>query len=188
MKAGNRRYYNPIQQNYAVFLKTSEETNGELTLIEIELAPYGGGLPPHYHPAFTEEFEVIKGQFSIQIGNEHKLLKTGDTALVPINTPHRIYSTSDEPAKFLAELRPGNTGFENALKIAYGLAEDGKINKLGVPKNILELAVIFEMTQGSYIPAYIPPGLLALIRPVFRLLANIARKRGVEKRLKEEYL
>lgn len=43
-----RRYYNPIQKDYATFLETSEETGGEFTLIEIEVAP-GGGTPPHYH-------------------------------------------------------------------------------------------------------------------------------------------
>ena len=37
-----RRIYNPIQKDYATFLKTSEETGGERTVIEIEVAPGGG--------------------------------------------------------------------------------------------------------------------------------------------------
>ena len=39
---GKRRIYNPIQKDYATFLETSEESGGEHTLIEIEVAPGGG--------------------------------------------------------------------------------------------------------------------------------------------------
>jgi hypothetical protein len=42
-----RRYYHPIQKDYATFLQTSEEMGGEYTLIEVEVAP-GGGNEPHY--------------------------------------------------------------------------------------------------------------------------------------------
>jgi len=54
-----RRYYNPVQKDAATFLKTSEETEGEYTLMEIEIAP--GGTKPHYHKTYTESFEVIEG-------------------------------------------------------------------------------------------------------------------------------
>ena len=40
-----RRYYHPIEKDYATFLKTSEETGGEYTLIVVEVAP-GGGTEP----------------------------------------------------------------------------------------------------------------------------------------------
>ena len=36
------RIYNPIQKDYVTFLETSDETGGEHTLIEIEVAPGGG--------------------------------------------------------------------------------------------------------------------------------------------------
>ena len=39
------RIYNPIQKDYATFLETSDETGGEHTLIEIEVAPGGGTTP-----------------------------------------------------------------------------------------------------------------------------------------------
>jgi hypothetical protein len=40
-----RRYYNPVEKGHATFLQTSEETGGERTLIEVEVAP-GGGTEP----------------------------------------------------------------------------------------------------------------------------------------------
>ncbi|MBA2715375.1 MAG: hypothetical protein H0U55_17720 [Rubrobacteraceae bacterium] len=63
------RYYNPGQKDYAAFLKTSEETGGELTLIEIEVAP-GGGTPPHYHKTYDEHFEVLAGALEVLLGKE----------------------------------------------------------------------------------------------------------------------
>lgn len=34
-----RRIYNPIQKDFVTFLKTHDETNGEYSLVEVELAP-----------------------------------------------------------------------------------------------------------------------------------------------------
>ena len=42
-----RRIYNPVQRDAATFLRTSAETGGKLTLIELEVAP-GGVVTPHY--------------------------------------------------------------------------------------------------------------------------------------------
>ena len=37
-----RKIYNPIQKDYVTFLKTAGDTNGECTLVEVELADGGG--------------------------------------------------------------------------------------------------------------------------------------------------
>jgi hypothetical protein len=42
MDSNHRKIYNPIQKDSVVFLKTSAETNGECTLVEVELADGGG--------------------------------------------------------------------------------------------------------------------------------------------------
>ena len=53
-----RRIYNPVQKDYVTFLKTSEETNGECTLVEVELSPKGGvGL--HFHKTYSEKFDCL---------------------------------------------------------------------------------------------------------------------------------
>ena len=42
----DRRYYHPVQKDWATFLETSEETGGEHTLIEVELrSPRGCRFP-----------------------------------------------------------------------------------------------------------------------------------------------
>jgi quercetin dioxygenase-like cupin family protein len=175
-----RRIYNPVQKDYATFLETSAETTGERTLIEIELAP-GGGNVPHYHQAFSERFEVLEGELQVQLGSGVQRLLPTHSATAPINTLHCFSNPTDQPARFLVELRPGSTGFEQALQIAYGLAADGKTNAQSIPRNLYHMALLFDMGESNL------PGIMALLTPVFRWLAARARKLGIEKSLIEQY-
>src|SRR3712207_8528130 len=102
-----RRIYHPIQKDYLTFLETSEETGGERSLFEMEVAP-GGGNPLHVHASYAEHFEVIQGEFGVQIGQEVRLLQAGQAALVPPHTPHRWFNASTTPVVCRIELRPGH--------------------------------------------------------------------------------
>lgn len=54
-----RKIYNPIQKDQVIFLKTHADTNGECTLVEVELADCGGvGL--HYHKTYSEKFDCVE--------------------------------------------------------------------------------------------------------------------------------
>lgn len=178
--AASRRIYNPIQKDAAIFLVTAEESGGERTLVEIELAP-GGGNQLHLHTDFAEHFEVVEGELVVQLGRDEHVLNPGDTATAPARTLHRFYSRTSTPTRFRVDLRPGNPGFERALRIAYGLAEDGLLTATGMPRRLDHLAVLVDM--GATLPA----GPLAMLLPLFRWLAARARKRGVEAELIARY-
>jgi hypothetical protein len=81
----------------------------------------------------------------------------------------------------LVELRPGHSGFEKALKVAYGLAAEGLAAANGAPKNPYDLALAFEWGEGRL------PGVFAVLEPVFRLLAKRARLKGINRELEEKY-
>jgi quercetin dioxygenase-like cupin family protein len=180
LKAGKRRYYHPGQKDYATFLQTSEETGGERTLIEIELAP-GGGNQSHYHLTYDEHFEVLEGALEVQLGTASRTLRPGEKAVAYKTVVHSFRNPTDEPATFSVELRPGHAGFEKALKVAYGLAADGLAAANGAPKNPYQLALAFEWGEGRL------PGVLAILEPVFRLLAKRARRKGIDKELEARY-
>ena len=168
-----RRYYHPIQKDYVTFLKTSEETGGEYTLAEVELAARGGNTP-HYHKTYDEHFEVL-------VGEETRVLNPGQKAVAPKNALHNFCNPTDEPARFLAELRPGHVGFENAIKAGYGLAGEGLVSAKGVPKNPYHLAMLLEWSDMRL------PGLFTLAEPLLRLLAKRARRKGIEEELEARY-
>jgi mannose-6-phosphate isomerase-like protein (cupin superfamily) len=175
-----RRIYNPVQQDAVTFVQTAEETNGACTVLDMEVAP-GGGNKVHYHSTFAEHFTVVSGGFGVQIGTEHFTLKPGESAVVPSMARHRWYNIGQQTALVRVELRPGNLGFERSLQIAYGLARDGFMNKQGVPTSIVHLALLVELADTGV------PGFFSMIAPLMRVIAQRARRKGVERELIERY-
>ena len=175
-----RRYYHPLQKDYATFLKRSDETGGEYTLIEIEVAP-GGGNAPHYHKTYDEHFEVLRGELEVMAGGKSRTLRTGEKAVAPKNTLHNFRNTTDAPTTFLVTLRPGSSGFEMALMAGYGLASDGLVRADGVPRNLYHLAVLLECSDIRV------PGLITVAEPVLRILAKRARRKGLDRELEARY-
>jgi len=175
-----RRYYHPIQKDYATFLETSEESGGERTLIEVEVAP-GGGNDPHYHLTYDEHFEVLEGALEVLVGKDTVTLRPGEKAVATKNTLHRFRNRTDQPARFLVELRPGHSGFEKAIKVAYGLASDGLASANGTPRNLYYTALLMEWSDIRL------PGIYTVAGPLFRLLARRARRKGIDRKLEARY-
>ena len=130
----------------------------------------------HYHLAYTEAFEVLKGKLDMCVGTKenHLVLAEAESVFVPLNTAHRFWNSSPEPVVFEVEVRPARN-FEKAVRATSGLAEDGRTNDKGVPKNILELALIYELSES-----YIVGMPLFLQKGIFGALARIARWRGYD--------
>jgi quercetin dioxygenase-like cupin family protein len=179
-KTSSRMIENPVIKDRITFIKTAEDTNGDYLLAKLEVAP-GGGNVMHYHTTFTEEFKVIDGQLNVSLNGEEKILKVGDSALVPKMAHHRFYNTTDKYATAMLELRPARN-FEKSIRIAYGLARDGKTNEKSLPKSIWHLALLFQLGEG-----YIPGLPLTIQRGIFGTLAGIAKLLGKDKEL-EKYV
>ena len=109
-----RTFVNPAINDSATFLKTSTETGGAYTLMEIELGK-SNGPPLHYHNAFLETFEVKDGVLYLQVGKEKKTLHTGDSVTIPAGTHHRFYNETDDVVTFHITLEPGHAGMARAI-------------------------------------------------------------------------
>ena len=176
-----RRIYNPVQKDQVTFLKTADETNGEYTLVEVELAPKGGvGL--HYHKTYSEKFDCLEGELKVQLGKTIHTLAGGATATAEPNVNHRFFNQSDNVCKFRVELRPASKGFERSLQIGYGLARDGETRKNGFPKDKYALAWLFDISESNL------PGWMSLIEGLLRRQAKTAVKRGLDRQLIEKYV
>jgi len=171
-----RTIENPLTGERVTFLATAEETNGEYVRVRNETSAGAPGVVMHYHLAYTEAFEVLKGRLDMCVGSKenHLVLAEGESVFVPLDTLHRFWNSSTEPVVFDVEIRPARN-FEKAVRAAAGLAQDGKTNEKGVPKNILELALIYELSESFIVG--IP---LFLQRGIFGALARIARWRGYD--------
>lgn len=182
MSISIKRYHeNPIYKDTAYFIKTSEETKGEYTRIELSVTGDGGNTP-HFHKGYSEKFTVLEGRLKLLAGEKYITLKAGESFLVPPLMKHCFAGEGNTTAKFIVEFRPGQPGFEKGLAIGYGLAKDGLTNKKGIPKNFSHLAMLMHLTQ-----AYIPGIFFSILRPVMAKIAARAIAKGEDKKLVEKY-
>ncbi|MBS9523143.1 cupin domain-containing protein [Litoribacter alkaliphilus] len=177
-----RTITNPIFDDKVTFLKTSEETNREYTLLEIELAPKGGN-PLHFHTCYTETFTAKEGQLEVkQEGGKSKILQPGESYKVAIMEPHGFHNPNDDKITFHVKLEPGQKGFEDSIRIMYGLAHDGLADKRGLPKDLATNFILAEMGNMES-PAFI----FKLLSPLGKYMAKKAIKKGKKKELLEMY-
>ena len=176
-----RKIYNPIQKDQVIFLKTHADTNGESTLVEVELAD-GGGVGLHYHKTYSEKFDCLEGEVQVQLGKTIYKLKTGESATANPNINHLFRNRSGSPCKFRVEIKPASRGFEQSLQIAYGLANDGLTKPNGFPKDKLALAWLFDISESNL------PGWMSIFEFILRKQAKKARAKGLDKQLIEKYV
>ncbi|MBL0356746.1 MAG: cupin domain-containing protein [Chitinophagaceae bacterium] len=176
-----RRIYNPIQKDSVTFLKTAADTNGEYTLVEVELAE-GGGVGLHYHKTYAEKFTGIDGEVQVQLGKTIHTIKKGKSATAEPNINHLFRNRSGKPCTFLVELRPASRGFEQSLQIGYGLASDGLCKTNGFPKDKLALAWLFDISESNL------PGWMSVFEFILRWQAKKARAKGIDQQLTEKYV
>jgi Cupin domain len=124
---------------------------------------------------------VVAGTLDVRIGDREVELRPGQTAAAPYGTLHSLRNRSDAPVTFQVELLPGHPGFEQAIQIAYGLAADGLVRDNGLPRRLSDLAVVVQLGETRF------SGPVAVLQPLFGLLARRADRNGVQRRLVERY-
>jgi quercetin dioxygenase-like cupin family protein len=163
---------NPVTGETLVFRKTSADTNGESVIVETYVEPNGAVAATHVHPSQEERFEVLSGELEFRVGKETVVARPGDRVSVPAGTAHRFKNIGDETAHFVCEVRPA-LGFQQLIETMFTLAEDGKVNRKGMP-NPLRLAVIarhhFDDVRLPFPPAWMQRLGLALAAPLGRLI------------------
>src|SRR5436190_21163691 len=176
-----RRIYSPVQRDAAIFLETSEESGGQRTLVEDELTP-GGGNEPHKHLSFSERFVCVEGELTVRVDGLLHVLHPGDEATAEAGAIHAFANETEDPVRFQVELAPGHRGFEQALQIGYGLAQDGLTNDKGIPKNVVHAALLMQMGEMRV------SGPMRALTPLLGALARWARHRGTDAALVERYV
>ena len=176
-----RKIYNPIQKDTVTFLKTSADTDGACTLVEVELAD-GGGVGLHYHKSFSVRFDCLEGEVQVKLGKKLYTLMPGDTATAKPHINHLFQNRSGKPCRFRVELRPASRGFEESLQVGYGLARDGQCAKNGFPKDKFALAWLFDISESNL------PGWMSIFEFVLRRQAKAARLKGIDRALTERYV
>ncbi|MDD7964666.1 cupin domain-containing protein [Actinomycetospora lemnae] len=142
-------------------LRSGRDADGVLE-IEGLLPPGLAGPPRHRHRAQTETFTVLEGRLRVTVGRETRVLRVGETAVVPPTVVHAFANPFDEPARIRATEEPAGP-LEEQFR---ALARAGRVPP------VRELAAINVRHGLPFALAGVPE---AVQRPVWRLLARLHR-------------
>jgi quercetin dioxygenase-like cupin family protein len=164
---------NPVTSERVVVRVGTEDSGGELLVVDGYVKPGGAVTGEHVHPAIEENFTVVRGRVGFRIDGRESIAEPGERLHVPAGTAHDWWNAGEEEAHVRVEISPGQRFEEMAINL-FSLAQDGKTNSRGMP-NLLQAAIFArEFSDGLYFTR--PP--LLVQRLLFGALAAIARVLG----------
>src|SRR5215208_7215026 len=132
---------NPVTGERFTFTHTAASTGGELLAFDFGLRP-GGAVPiPHVHPIQTERFEVVDGRMTFRVGLRKLHAGPGDVVEVPPGVAHSFANAGEDEARLHVEVRPALAMEEMFVEVV-SIARAGRMNRRGMPRSPLELAVL----------------------------------------------
>jgi quercetin dioxygenase-like cupin family protein len=81
--------HDPFTGQHLRFLKTGNQTGGQLLEVEVVLDPRGR-VPRHVHLRQDKWVEVVEGALSIQLGGEQRRLTSGESVEMPRSTLQHV--------------------------------------------------------------------------------------------------
>jgi quercetin dioxygenase-like cupin family protein len=166
---------NPVTKERFVWRQTAESTGGEYAEFDLHLGE-GAAVDAHIHPRQREDFRIESGTLRLSVGGGESSLGPGDKHSVEAGTKHSWQNVGPGPAHVVLRFMPALRS-EDFFDAYCGLASEGKANKKGVPRNLLQAAVLFHEFRDEIAPA--PPASY-LLGPLMPPLAWLGRRRGMQ--------
>jgi hypothetical protein len=125
----------------------------------------GFSLPPHFHPAQTEKYDVGAGVLEVSLDGYRQEYGLGDRCEIPPGVVHNLRVHGGEPVDVVNSLDPGLRG-QKFLSATARLIDEGKITSLTDVRSGIYVALIFKEYRDVSVSVR-PPDL------VIRLLARL---------------
>jgi quercetin dioxygenase-like cupin family protein len=165
---------NSVTGELMTFVLTDRDTNGELLRIDMRVRPGGFASGEHIHPRQEERFQIEQGQITLRIRGQERLCQAGEEVTIAPGTPHVWWNSGSEELRVTLEFRPAGR-FAEFITTYFALARTGRVNRRGIPTNLLQLAVTFAAYRHD-LQATSPP--MAVQRILFAALAPLGRLLG----------
>jgi quercetin dioxygenase-like cupin family protein len=167
---------NPATGERFTFIDTAATTGGELLSFELGLRP-GGAVPiPHVHPVQTERFEVVEGRMRFRLGLRTVVAEPGEVVEVAPGVMHGFANAGDREARVRVEVRPA-LRMEEMFADVVALAEAGRMTRRGMPRNVLDLALLARTYDEEAHAPFLNVGLQRLLLAPLVFLARRRRER-----------
>jgi quercetin dioxygenase-like cupin family protein len=163
---------NPVTGERFTFTDTAVSTDGELLAFDFALRP-GAAVPiPHVHPVQTERFEVVDGLMRFRVGLRKRMAGRGDVVEVAPGVAHSFANAGPGEARLRVEVRPA-LAMEDMFAEAVAMAQAGRMTRRGMPRNLLDLALLARKYDQE---AHAPRLGVRLQRLLLAPLVFVARK------------
>jgi mannose-6-phosphate isomerase-like protein (cupin superfamily) len=160
-----RHIENPLSRERITFLRTGEETGGEVFAFEVRVPADMVAPPDHLH-AEEERLEVLEGEVTVRADGRQEVLRAGEGLVWRPGVAHTWWNSGPGDLRFRAEFRPaGNV--QSFFETYCGLAAEGRSDEKGQPP-LLQVAASLP-TWGMYLagpPILAQRLLMAALRPV----------------------
>jgi quercetin dioxygenase-like cupin family protein len=168
---------NPVTGERFTFTHTAASSGGELLAFDFALRP-GGAVPiPHVHPIQTERFEVVDGLMRFRVGLRKRLAGPGDVVEVPPGVAHSFANAGPDEARLRVEVRPA-LAMEDMFAEVVAMAEAGRMTRRGMPRSLLDLAVLArKYDQEAHAPLLGVHLQRLLLAPLVFLARKLRRRR-----------
>jgi quercetin dioxygenase-like cupin family protein len=167
---------NPVTGERATCIETSHDTSNARSIIDLEVQP-GGGVPTHRHAGHDERIEVLDGEIEVELDGVKRRFGPGEHVVIERGTVHAWRNPApDRRLRFRGMMTPGHPGFENMLRVLFGLARDGEVRSNGLPKRFSDVGLLLELDPS------LAAGVLRLLAPLVRWSA---RRPGARQRAGE---
>jgi len=165
---------NPVTGERFTFTETAATTDGELLSFELGLRPGGAVAIPHVHPIQTERFEVVEGRMRFRLGAQTVVAEPGDVVEVAPGVIHGFASAGDDEARVRVDVRLA-LEMEAMLAEVVAMAGAGRMTRRGMPRNLLDLALLARTYDREAHAPFLTVGLQRLLLAPLVLLARARR-------------
>ena len=164
---------NPVTGERFTFTHTAASTDGELLAFDFALRSGGAAPIPHVHPVQTERFEVVEGLMRFGVGLRTRLAGPGDVVEIAPGVAHSFANAGQDEARLRVEVRPA-LAMEEMFAEVIAMAQAGRMTSRGLPRNLLDLALLARTYDRE---AHAPVLGLGLQRLLLAPLVALARRR-----------
>lgn len=123
------------------FIRTGEETGGELLVMEDRWARADHSTTRHSHPSMEERWEVLEGTVGFQIGERELEAGPGQIVIAPAGATHTAWNAGTEPVLMRIEMRPAMR-WESFVRQLFALAGEELDDATG-ERSVVELLTEF---------------------------------------------
>lgn len=130
---------NPVTGERGVVRVAPNAENGRTLVADLFVQPGGAVAGEHVHPNLQEAFTVLRGKVGMRLNGRELIAPLNERIVIPVGVVHDWWNAGGEEAHVQVEVMPGDR-FLEMISNLFGLAQDGKTNKKGMP-NLLQLMV-----------------------------------------------